>query len=227
MRQRHFFGAAIGFLLSGLGGGLMLLAVLLSGCAALTTPDPIPPTRPMAVSAAGLRDGRLALLTPTATFGQEENRQSVARAFQSALTEVRPDPPMLGLPETLSAVNAANLFETYAKLHQGYRDSGLLERAPLQTVGETVGARYLVQLKVQSFQQNNSQRFAYFGVSLLKTQTTSLRLFLQVWDSQAGTIVWEDSADIQRQVEAIRERGVSLEAAATAAARDLIARLPE
>ncbi len=143
------------------------------------------------------------------------------------MADARPDLPLLGLPETLSAINAANLFETYAKLHQGYRESGLLERAPLKAVGETVGARYLVQLKVQSFQQNNAQRFAYLGVSLLKTQTTSLRLFLQVWDSQAGAIIWEDSAEVQRQVEAIRERGVGLEAAATQAARDLIARLPE
>lgn len=227
MRPGHFTGAAVGILLSGVGGGLMLLALLLSGCAALTVSDPIPPTRPAAVSTAGLRDGRLALLTPTATFGQEENRQSVARAFQVALADARPDLPLLGLPETLSAINAANLFETYAKLHQGYRESGLLERAPLKAVGETVGARYLVQLKVQSFQQNNAQRFAYLGVSLLKTQTTSLRLFLQVWDSQAGAIIWEDSAEVQRQVEAIRERGVGLEAAVTQAARDLIARLPE
>ena len=130
------------------------------------------------------------------------------------------------LADTLSAVNAAGLGESYERMHNGYRNTGLLDRETLRAIGGTVGTRYALQLKLQSFQQGSRARFGYLGVNILQTQTASIRIFVQVWDIQAGRVVWEDSRELSRQTEAIRERPITMDAAIRAAAPELIGRLP-
>lgn len=169
----------------------------------------------------------LAILTPTAGFGQEENRQAIAKQFGGLMTELRPDLKTVELPRALSDINAAGLAESYDRMYTSYRSTGLFDRGQLQNIGAAIGARYLVQLKLQGFDQQNKTRFSYLGVSILQSQTSRIRLFLQVWDSRDGRIVWEDSNEATKQVESVRDRQIGLDASMKAVASDLIRRLPQ
>ncbi|GAB4168295.1 MAG: hypothetical protein OHK0024_03660 [Thalassobaculales bacterium] len=199
----------------------LLIALVLAGCVATGA-------RPPVVAGEGaLPPGRLAIITPTATFGQEESRQAVAMTFGAVLRSERPDLPQLSLAEALSTINAKGLAETYDRLYTAHRNTGLFDRALLGEVGAALDARYLVLLKVQGFDQSSRGRFAFLGVNLLHTQSATLRLFAQIWDSGDGRIVWEDSIESVRKVEAIGERRrPTLDAAVTEASVDLIRRLP-
>ena len=170
--------------------------------------------------------GHIALLTPTAAFGQEENRQSIAQIFVASVAKERPELVVQPLAETLSRINAAGLSDTYRKLYEAYAATGLFDRKLLKTIGDAAQARYLVQLKLQSFSQSTRPRFGYFGISILQTQTANVRLFVQIWDAQNGEIVWEKSAEAARQTESLRERPVTMESVAQSAFEELIAQMP-
>ncbi|MGE0715016.1 MAG: hypothetical protein AB7P02_06210 [Alphaproteobacteria bacterium] len=210
--------------------------ILLAGCDRPRLTDAFKSAEPAAAVQAATNEAQapvvlaavpLAVLTPTATFGQEENRQSLAMLFSEAMGEARPDLSVMPLSETLSRINAAGLSEPYDKMYTVYRNTGLLDRDTLRRVGEATGARYLVQLKLQSMNQNNRQRFSYFGISLLQTQSANARLFLQIWDAEAGRIVWERTAEASRQTESIRERPVTMQTIVRAAAADLVREFPQ
>jgi hypothetical protein len=171
--------------------------------------------------------GGLAILTPTAAFGQEENRQSVAQIFATSIAKLRPDMPTVPLAETLSRLNATALAAPYKAMYENYAQTGLFDRDVLRAVGDATGVRYLVQLKLQSFNQSSKPRFGYLGMSVLQTQTASVRLFAQIWDSREGRIVWEQSAEAARQIESIRERPVTMESVVESAVEELIKQMPD
>lgn len=210
---RHGSGAA----------AVVAVALGLAGCGSDTDrPAPTSAGAPVpALEAAGV-----AILTPTAGFGQEENRQSLAQVFGELMAERRPELEGVPLAQALSRINAAGLAETYDRLYVTYRNTGLFDRDLLRAVGGAVGARYLVQLKLQSFEHNAKSRFAWFGISILQTQTARAWLFVQVWDAADGRIVWENSAETVRQSESVRERALGLQETLKAAAAGLVDRLP-
>lgn len=184
---------------------LFASSVLVSGCTDRTVAQAqaaaIPSVAPG--SGADLAAGRLAILTPTTPFGREEDRQGIALEFAKLLHESRPDLPATPLDSTLSAVNAAGLAAAYGSLYAGYRETGLFGRDNLRKVGAAVGARYLVQIKLAAFDQQSQSRFGWMGVNLLQTQVATVRLFVQIWDSEEGRIAWERSGET-----VLRERGV-------------------
>jgi hypothetical protein len=169
---------------------------------------------------------RLAILTPTAAFGQEENRQSLALAFSEQLARLRPDIQAMPLAQTLSAINAAGLAGTYDQMYGAYRGSGVFDRKALGQVGAAVGARYLVQLKLQALDRDNRSRFGIHGINLLNSQSTNARLFVQVWDSRDGRIVWERSGEAVHQIEAMRGRSSTTQRAIEKAVQQLVRQLP-
>jgi hypothetical protein len=52
--------------------------------------------------------------------------------------------------------------------------------------------RYLAQLKLGAFRQESKSRFGFLGVRVLEAKTSTIRLFLLIWDSQDGSVAWED-----------------------------------
>jgi len=181
---------------------------------------------PAAGTTGAPRLDKVALLTPTATFGQEENRQSLALSFSDQAAKLRPDLKIMTLAETLSAINMAGLAETYDRMSGAYRSVGLFDREPLRQIGEAVGARYLLQLKLQGVDQSSKQRFAYFGVSLLQTQSGTVRVFAQIWDSWDGRVAWEGTVENARQTESIRERRIGLQSLFDGTTAALVRQLP-
>jgi len=58
---------------------------------------------------------------------------------------------------------------------------------------------------------------------LLETKTAAIRLFLQIWDSQDGAVIWEGSQELTLAYESLDEEAVIPYKGAADAANDLLA----
>jgi hypothetical protein len=161
----------------------------------------------------------LGLVTPAALQGLSF---SVSHALDTALSQV--SPPVLGIPtyETVNRLNDNGLAADYGEMISGFARSGILDRERLQRIGTALGSRYVLQPGLGEFTQSMIDRFEVSGFKLLRTRVTTLRLWLQLWDAQAGQIVWESAAEVTVATELLRgERAVPL----TEIAQDLWSRM--
>lgn len=210
----------------------MGLSLLLAGCASpmlrSETQQHSPTTLVQAIKLPHeeLRASGIAFITPSSVTGQEEDKQAVALAFTAILQKVRPDLRVVPLPETLSAVNGKGLTAEYRKMFEDYRLTGIFERESLHKVAQATGARYLAQLKLAAFRQESKGRFGVFGVRLLETKSSTIRVFLQIWDSNDGSVAWEGSQESTVAHESLAEEFVPLKEVVEESARDLVAKLP-
>jgi hypothetical protein len=168
----------------------------------------------------------LAFITPSTVTGQEEDKQTLAFAFANAMQEFRPDIRLVTLPETISAVNVANITADYKLMYVDYRDTGVFKRELLKKVGETTGTRYLAQLKLSNFSQNSKSRFNLFGFRLLQTKEAEIRIFFQIWDSSTGTIAWEGTEEMSYSWDTATEKPVTFRKIVEKTAQNLISLLP-
>jgi hypothetical protein len=174
-----------------------------------------------------LKTSGIAFITPSTVTGQEEEKQAVAFTFVETLKKLRPDIKCVSLPETLSAINKAELVQDYQRMFAEYRDTGLFDSKTLYKVGEVTRTRYLAQLKLAGFQQGSNTRLGVFGLRLLETKYAKLRLFFQIWDARDGSIAWEGVQELNWSEEEFSENSISLQTVIAEAARNLGERLPE
>ncbi len=179
------------------------------------------------LSGDALKSNGIAFITPSTVTGQEEEKQAVAFTFFETLQKARPDIKCVSLPETLSAINKANLGADYQRMFAEYKDTGLFDRKTLYKVGEVTQTRYLAQLKLAGFRQGSTGRLGVFGLRLLETKHATLRLFFQIWDAKDGSIAWEGVQELSWSEEQVNEDTVTLQTVISEAARNLAARLPE
>ena len=168
----------------------------------------------------------LAFITPSTVTGQEEDKQTLAFAFANAMQESRPDIRLVTLPETISAINIADLTEDYKLMYVDYRDTGVFKRELLKKVGEITGTRYLAQLKLSDFSQNSKSRLSVFGLRLVQTKEANIRMFFQIWDSQDGTIAWEGTEEMNYSWDSGSEKPVTFRVIVEKTANNLITLLP-
>jgi hypothetical protein len=205
---------------------MLALLPLLAACLMANQRYSTPHTEDFGLTSAELEAGGLGFLTPSTVTGQEEDRQPLALVVADVLAEQRKEIRTVGLPETLSAVNRAGLTEAYKRMYQDYRDSGVFEPKILRQVGDAVGVRYMVQLKMAGFRQEARERFGILGLSILQTQAANIRLFLQIWDTDDGSIVWEGNNELNRAYDTFSERSVSFDTVVRESASELVAKLP-
>lgn len=208
------------------------LTLLLTGCAsqnlATKTQQNVPTTQVLVINlrSGDLRTGGLAIITPSSATGQEEDRQALALAFTEVLLNVRPDLRIVPLPQTLSAINRAGLTREYRQMFEDYRLAGIFDNEALQKVARVTGTRYVAQLKLGAFRQESKDRFGMLGLRVLQTKTSTIRMFLQIWDSTDGSVAWEGAQESTLSHESLAEEYVSMKSIVQESARDLLARLP-
>lgn len=168
----------------------------------------------------------VAFITPFTVTGQEEDRQSLAFAFTRKLNEIRPEANYLSLPETLSAINKADLSDHYKNMYVDYRATGIFKRETLQKISEVTGMRYIVQLNLAHFKQGSKLRWSLLGLTISQTNQANLRVFMQIWDSSTGAIVWEGIEELTLAIETNKERPVTFTSIVEEAAKNLIQKLP-
>jgi len=198
---------------------------VLSGCSSVQVFN-TSQSRSISLNTGELEAQGIAFITPSAATGREEEKQAVAFVFAEAMKRERPEVKVVSLPEALSAVNKANLGDSYKRMYDDYRDTGLFKRETLEQVGQIAGSRYIAQIKLQEFNEGAKERFGTFGLRIVETRYARMRLFLQIWDSRDGAIVWEGMEEIIYSHERINEDPVTFQRAADRAAQHLISRLP-
>lgn len=208
------------------------LALLLPGCssqkikAETQQSSPTIQVQTINLQHQDLRTAGMAFITPSSVTGQEEDKQALALAFTGVMRKIRPDLRIVPLPETLSAVNRKGLTSEYKQMFEDYRLTGIFERDTLQKVAEVTGMRYLAQLKLGAFRQESKSRFGFLGLRVMETKTSTIRLFLQIWDSNDGSVAWEGSQESTVSHESLAEEYVSMRSIVEESARQLVAQLP-
>lgn len=173
-----------------------------------------------------LESAGIAFITPSTVTGQEQEKQAVALTFADVMKRERQGLRVVTLAETLSAINKAGLADDYRRMYDDYRDTGLLKQDTLRRVSAATGTRYLVQLKLQGFDQGGKERFGVLGLRIVETKYAHVRLFLQIWDSSDGSIAWEGMQEMRISQETVTEEPVMQRMVLERTARDMVARLP-
>jgi hypothetical protein len=172
--------------------------MLLAGCDppylsdtyATSTPRPASfdlsalPRMPVAVLAF-VAPGNLQGFSPTLSY-----------ALSGALAEVTPPIREIPTDETLNQLTDKGLAVEYADMLAGFARNGMLDRQRLRRIGSGLGSRYVLLPGVAQFNEEILDKFETAGIKLLRNRVTTLRLWLQLWDSQTGHIVWESSGEV-------------------------------
>lgn len=209
-------------------GWLLLVALAVALCGGCAT-DQIHSSAHhsnLALKKGDLESSGLAFITPSTVTGQEEDKQALGFVFGEVMKQLRPDIPLVPLPQTLSAINHAGIADSYKSMYADYGDTGIFRYDILRKIGKVTGARYLAQIKLSSFNQQSKGRFSVLGLRLVQTQEANLRLFFQIWDSQTGAIVWEGTEEVTYSWDSSSERPVTFRMIVEKTARNLIGELP-
>jgi hypothetical protein len=169
---------------------------------------PTPP--PLAVGE--LERESVATLGVLAPAGLQGTGPSVSHALVTALREAAPSVRVIPDLETVNLLNEHGLAAEYGELLSGYARSGILERDRLHRIGSALGCRYLLLPGVGALDQVLIDRFEFSGLKLVQRRITTLRLWLQLWDSHTGRMLWESGGEATVATELLRpQRTVPLE----------------
>ena len=115
----------------------------------------------------------------------------LSHAFVSALGEVTPPIRVRSPHDTVNLLNEEGLAAEYAELMGGFVRSSILERGRLRRIGSALGSRYVFLPGVGELDHNLVDKFEIAGFKVIRSQITRLRLWVQLWDTQSGRILWE------------------------------------
>jgi hypothetical protein len=173
-----------------------------------------------------LREGGIAFLAPSISFGQETLGHALLPglfdAFQGELPDANIVPPDLAA----SRINEAGLSNPYAQIMRSYDRTGILERETLAHIAEAIESRYLAVPILVSLREETFTRFSVFGIRVGKTTVTNTRVQLEIWDAKTGRIVWEALSDVTLAQEVVRERSIHFERAVRMTWDYLLEQLP-
>jgi hypothetical protein len=202
------------------------LALAVAGCSSAPVYYPTLQARVISLNKGDLEASGIAFITPSTVTGQEQEKEAVALTFADVLKSDRPALKVSTLAETLGAVNKAGMADSYKRMYEDYRDTGLFSADTLRRVGAATGSRYIAQLKLQGFNQSSKNRLGLLGLRLIETHYADVRLFFQIWDSRDGSIAWEAMQELRIARESITEEPVMLRKLLEHSAHELIAKLP-
>lgn len=199
------------------------LAAPLCGCADLHSDGK---GATAAAAPVSLHQGTMVVLMPAAADADSADRQKLALAFTESLRKLRPDLTVAPLESALTDIGTAGLADSYARLYATYRATGLFDGATLQQVARATGARYLLQLRLDSLQRTNgSGPLAMIGIK--KKETMDMRLSVQIWDGADGKLLWQGSSeDSKTKFSLIVPRTVQVSDVALPVAEHLVKQLP-
>ena len=180
----------------------------------------------LALQPGALQQHGVAFLTPSTVTGQEQDQQALALIFAEHMRARLPSVRVIFLPETLGAINRAGLAPEYRKMVEDYRETGIFPLDMLAKVGHASGTRYLVQLKLAAFSQDMRERVSILGLRLFQTLHANIRLYVQIWDAETGTIAWEGSEELSYAYDSSEEVPVTFRRVVDEAAQQLIQNLP-
>ena len=134
----------------------------------------------------------LAFIAPATLQGLSP---TMSHALSGALAEA--SPPIREIPtrETLNRLTDKGLATEYADMRAGFARNGMLGSAATATTGSGLGSRYVLLPGLAQFGEETLDKFEAAGIKLVRNRVTTLRLWLQLWDTQTGHMVWESSGE--------------------------------
>jgi len=185
---------------------IALTAALLAGCSPIYMWDisTNSTARPPSFDVSELSRQSVATVGLVTSAGLSGHSTSMSHALVAALAEV--SPPIRAIPahEVANAMNDRGLATEYAELLSGFAKSGIMDRERLSRIGSALGFRYLLLPGLAQFDHAILDRFEIAGVKVLRTRATVLRVWLQLWDTQTGHIVWESAGEVATASEVLR-----------------------
>lgn len=176
---------------------LVCLAVLPAGCAPPYLAETYATsTKPQSFDTSELVRSPLAVLAFVTPGNLQGFDPTLSQALSGALTKVVPPIREISTNETLNQLTDQGLTTEYADLRSGFSRSGILERQRLRRIGAKLGARYLLLPGLAQFDESIIDKFEAGGWKLLRNRVTTLRLWLQLWNSRTGHIAWESSGEV-------------------------------
>ena len=169
------------------------------------------------ISEAALEQNGIGVLTPSIVTGRETDKQVIGEVLSELLELRLSTTTVVSLVQFLNFVNTAGLAETYAASLEMYDTSGIIPRASIGRFGEAAEVRYLAKLSLANFEQSQVERFGIAGIRVLSTNRTRIRLFLEIWDSDDGRIVWYANEELSIASDRAAEDDLSIRGAATRA----------
>ena len=189
-------------------------AILLSGCTPLYLSDTHTTSTPRSQSfdVAQLASEPVATFGLIAPAGLQGFSATLSYALIAALSEA--SPPIRGIAdyETANKLNGQALATEYGDLISGFARSGILERERLQRIGSALGSRYVLLPGLAEYNQVIIDRISIYGWNVIQSRVTTLRVWLQLWDTKMGQILWQSSGEITLATRLLRpERTVPLD----------------
>ena len=213
-----------------IGHVVMLVAAVAStaGCSTLQENGTltVAAARADSLKADDLNSYGIAFVTPLTVTGQEQDRASLALIFSQVLQQMRPGVHVVPLTETLGDINHAGLAEDYKRFMANYHGGELLDKSSLKQISQATGVRYIAELKMASFLQESEDRFGVLGLHLVDTKKSSIRLSLQIWNSEDGSIAWEGAHELYLASDTLVAKPISFRSVVEASARKLVAKIP-
>jgi hypothetical protein len=119
----------------------------------------------------------------------------VSHALTTALSQA--SPPIRGIPayEVLNQLNEKGLAADYTAMVSEFPRSGILDRERLRRIGSALGVRFVLQPGLAEVGQTLLDRFEMAGLKLVRVRVQTLRLWLQLWDTETGQMLWESGGE--------------------------------
>jgi len=165
----------------------------------------------------------VAVFEAHAPGGLRGNEVGLAGYLAEILKTVAPDFKIVSPQETASRINQGGLAPEYARMRTDYEQTNILEAATLRKLGEVAKARYAFQPRLGAFTQTMINRWTPWDLRIIQTRSSTLRLSLQLWDTQTGEPVWSSTAEAIVSGEVFFQDPVYLEDAARVALGSVVA----
>jgi len=191
-----------------------IAAVLLIGCTPLYTWDinTTSTARPPSFDIGELSSQPVATVGLIAPGALQGFSTSLSHALVAALAGASPPIRAIAAHEITNALNDRGLAAEYAELLSGFARTGIMDRERLQRIGSALGFRYVLLPGLAQLDQVILDRFEIAGVKVIRTRVTVLRVWLQLWDTRTGHILWESAGDVATASDVVRhDRLVPLE----------------
>jgi hypothetical protein len=140
--------------------------------------------------------GRVALLGLIAPASLQQFAPFLSDALAAALQAANPRIRASSFQESGNLMNDRDLTSDYGDLVSGFVHSGILERERLRRIGAALGSQYVLLPGVAEFNQTIIDRFETVGLKVFRARVTTLRLWLQLWDTKTGHNLWEATGDV-------------------------------
>ena len=141
------------------------------------------------------------LVAPAALQGLST---ALSHALVAALAGASPPIRAIPVREIANALNDQGLATAYAELLEGFARTGVMDRERLQRIGSALGFRYLLLPGLAQLDHVILDRFEIAGIKVIRTRVTVLRVWLQLWDTRTGHILWESAGEVATASEMVR-----------------------